>query len=241
MSRIVNESFLRRHIVQDRKTWLIDCKSQVLGAVAKQIVLLLQGKHKPYYTKDVNCADRVVVINAKHIEVLGRKRETKVYRSHSGYPGGMHEVSFLDMLKKHPTKIIKLAVSKFLPKNKTRKVRLRKFLKVYPEDKHPHEENSLIRAFSCSIGERIGYGEPPYEEEFEMLWDNLVPFIHPEGLDVGVLDVSLKRDPVTDHKAVGLQQLLLPKMDSEQAKLNANSYISSFDSVSKHSVSGVPL
>lgn len=118
---------------------LIDLKNQVLGRIATQIALLLQGKNKPYFTPNLDCGDNVVAINADKIKVTGRKAANKVYHRHSNYPGGFKTIKFSDQLTKDSRKIIYHAVKNMLPKNKLQDMRLRR-LKVFQSDKHQYQD-----------------------------------------------------------------------------------------------------
>lgn len=124
------------------KTWkrdwyLVDAKGQTLGRLAARIARVLMGKHKPIYTPHVDVGDYVVVINAAHVKVTGKKLEQKRYYHHSGYPGGLKERTLAEMLQKHPTKPLYEAVRRMLPKS-TLGRRMLKKLKVYPGPEHPH-------------------------------------------------------------------------------------------------------
>ena len=121
-----------------RKYHVIDVKDQVLGRVANKIAELLQGKHKVDYVPNIDVGDEVIVINARHIVVTGKKAEAKLYDSFSGYPGGLRQTPFKTMIEKRPSEIIRQAVSGMLPKNKLRDRRLAR-LHVFAEDKHPFE------------------------------------------------------------------------------------------------------
>jgi large subunit ribosomal protein L13 len=123
---------------EERKWVLIDAKNRILGRLATRIAKILQGKHKPTYSPNFLCGDKVVVINAKYIKVTGKKREDKIYDKYSGYPGGRKEITFKRLMEKNPSKILYLAVKGMLPKNKLGKLMLRS-LKIYPEDKYPHQ------------------------------------------------------------------------------------------------------
>ena len=103
-----------------------------------EIAQILKGKSKPQYTPHVDTGDFVIVINAEKIRLTGNKAFTKIYYSHSGYPGGLKEVSFQRMLAKHPERIIEKAVKGMLPKNTLGRAMNRK-LKVYAGPDHPHE------------------------------------------------------------------------------------------------------
>jgi len=121
-----------------RQWYLVDAEGQVLGRMASRIADVLRGKRKPYYTPNVDSGDFVVVINAEKVVVTGKKAQQKVYQRYSGYPGGLKEIKYADMLKKHPDRIIRLAVKRMIPKNKLGDRVLRK-LKVYRGPDHPHE------------------------------------------------------------------------------------------------------
>ena len=102
-----------------------------------QVAQILKGKNKPQYTPHVDTGDFVIVINAEKIRLTGNKASTKIYYSHSGYIGGLKEVSFQRMLAKHPERIIEKAVKGMLPKNTLGRAMNRK-LKVYAGPEHPH-------------------------------------------------------------------------------------------------------
>ncbi|HEX6894940.1 MAG TPA: 50S ribosomal protein L13 [Bryobacteraceae bacterium] len=121
-----------------RQWHVVDATDQVLGRVASKAAMILMGKHKPTYTKFLDTGDHVIVINAAKIRVTGSKESQKVYRRHSGYPGGLSEVSFQKVRETRPTRIVEQAVAGMLPKTKLGKQMYRK-LKVYAGDKHPHQ------------------------------------------------------------------------------------------------------
>jgi large subunit ribosomal protein L13 len=121
----------------EREWYLIDAKDKILGRIASRIAIILQGKHKPDYLPNIDCGDYVVVINAEKIKLTGKKREKKVYYYHTGYPGGLKEIGFQDLMKKNPAKIMWLAVKGMLPHNKLGKAMLKK-LKIYQGNQHPH-------------------------------------------------------------------------------------------------------
>jgi large subunit ribosomal protein L13 len=122
-----------------QRDWvLVDASDMVLGRLATRIAEILKGKTKPQYTPHVDVGDFVVVINAEKIRLTGNKAADKSYFSHSGYPGGLKEVSFERMLEKHPERIIEKAVKGMLPKNSLGRS-MGKKLKVYAGPEHPHE------------------------------------------------------------------------------------------------------
>jgi len=123
-----------------KRNWhLIDAQEQILGRLAGDIAKLLIGKHKITYTNHMDVGDFVVVINAKGIKLTGKKEEQKVYRSHSGYPGGFKEVSFKKMEKEHPERVIVHAVSGMLPKNRLKAKRLTR-LKIFAGGQHTYKD-----------------------------------------------------------------------------------------------------
>ncbi len=121
----------------EREWLIIDATDLVLGRLSTRLATILKGKTKPQYTPHVDTGDFVVVINAEKIRLTGNKAETKIYYSHSGYVGGLKEVSFQRMLAKHPERIIEKAVKGMLPKNTLGRAMNRK-LKVYAGPNHPH-------------------------------------------------------------------------------------------------------
>lgn len=124
------------------QSWhLIDADGQTLGRLATQVARLLTGKDKPTYSPHVVAGDVVVVINSKKIQVTGQKLTDKIYYHHTGYPGGIREISLADQLKKDPNEVIIHAVAGMLPKNKLQ-AQMLKNLKVYATSEHPHEAQS---------------------------------------------------------------------------------------------------
>ena len=95
------------------------------------------GKHKPIYTPFLDCGDHVIVVNAEKAVLTGKKEEQKIYRRHSGYPGGLKEISAGDLRQKRPVRLVEEAIRGMLPKTKLGKQMYRK-LKVYAGDRHPH-------------------------------------------------------------------------------------------------------
>ena len=117
--------------LQVGKNWfVIDAEGQVLGRLATRVARLLMGKDKPSVTPYLDCGDHVVVINAERIRLTGNKIDQKIYRHHSGYPGGLKEVPIRTLLQKHPEEVVREAVLGMLPKNKLRARRAKK-LRVY--------------------------------------------------------------------------------------------------------------
>lgn len=122
------------------RSWhLVDVKGQVLGRVAAAIAHQLMGKSKPYFVRNLDCGDYLVVINAKDVVVSGKKETEKLYGNYSGYPGGLKQKPLWKLRQDRPTEIIRRAVSGMLPKNKLR-AKLLTRLYVYPGDKHPYND-----------------------------------------------------------------------------------------------------
>jgi len=109
-----------------KKWYLVDAEGQILGRLATFLAKVLMGKTKPVYTPYEDVGDFIVVVNAEKVALTGKKTEQKVYRHHTGYPGGLKTVSFSELQKKAPEKVILEAVSGMLPKNKLRQVYLKK-------------------------------------------------------------------------------------------------------------------
>ncbi|CAG8499616.1 2853_t:CDS:10, partial [Ambispora leptoticha] len=125
------------------RAWhLVDARDRILGRLSTNIAVTLMGKHKPIFDPASDCGDYVVVINAKEIKVTGRKAEQKLYRHHTGYPGGLKEIPYKRMMETKPTEIIQKAVSGMLPKNRLRNVRLGRLF-IFPDDQHPYEGNII--------------------------------------------------------------------------------------------------
>ena len=122
----------------EQKWYLMDCSGKRLGRLSVQVANILRGKNKPEYTPNSDVGDFVVLVNAKNIDVTGNKSENKIYFRHTGYPGGIKQISFKDQLEKDPEKIIRDAVKGMLPKNKLNRQIIKK-LKVYSDEVHPHE------------------------------------------------------------------------------------------------------
>jgi large subunit ribosomal protein L13 len=126
-----------------RQWHVVDADGQVLGRVASKAAMILMGKHKPTYTTFLDTGDHVIVINAEKIRLTGRKDAQKVYRRHSGYPGGLSEVKAAKVRAERPTRMLEQAIAGMLPKTKLGKQMYRK-LKVYAGDKHPHQAQKPV-------------------------------------------------------------------------------------------------
>jgi large subunit ribosomal protein L13 len=121
----------------DRKWHVIDASDVVLGRLAVQTATLLRGKHKPTFAPHVDNGDFVIIVNADKVALSGNKRQDKLAYRHSGYPGGLKQVSYGDLLEKDPRKAVEKAVWGMLPKNRLGRALMKK-LKVYAGPEHPH-------------------------------------------------------------------------------------------------------
>jgi len=121
----------------ERKWYVVDAQGQTLGRLASKIAAVLRGKHKPIFTPHIDCGDYVIVINAEKVWVTGLKQDQKMYYRHSGYPGGLKQITLRDQLAKFPNRVIETAVKGMLPKNKLGQQMYKK-LKVYAGSMHPH-------------------------------------------------------------------------------------------------------
>ena len=128
----------------EREWHVIDAGDMVLGRVATVAARLLQGKHKAVYTPFLDTGDHVVVINAAKVRLTGNKEQQKLYRRHSGYPGGLTEVSARDMRSKSPVRLVEFAVAGMLPKTKLGKHMVKK-LKVYAGEKHRQQAQQPVQ------------------------------------------------------------------------------------------------
>ncbi len=131
------KTFVGRQTDVERRWHVIDAAGRPLGRVATEVATLLRGKHKPTFSPFADIGDYVVVINADRVEVTGRKRESKLYHSHSGYPGGLHRVSLGQLLASRPERVIEKAVRGMLPKSRLGRKQFT-HLRVYRGADHPH-------------------------------------------------------------------------------------------------------
>ena len=120
-----------------KKWYVVDAEGKVLGRLASEIAKVIRGKNNPLFTPHVDCGDSVVVVNADKIVLTGRKMAQKKYYRHSGYIGGLKEITAEKLLEKKPEEVVRLAVKGMLPKNKLGR-QLNKNLKVYSGSQHPH-------------------------------------------------------------------------------------------------------
>jgi large subunit ribosomal protein L13 len=132
------KSFVAKEKEVTKKWHLVDAENRVLGRLATQIAVRLRGKHKPIFTPHADTGDFIVVINADKVTLTGAKWDKKIYYRHSGYVGGLKEISARKLLEKKPEEILRLAVKRMLPKNSLGRRQLNK-LKIYAGPDHPHQ------------------------------------------------------------------------------------------------------
>ena len=121
-----------------RKWYILDASGKPLGRVATEAAKLLRGKHKPEYTPNIDTGDNVIILNCKDAILTGRKLDQKIYKSHSGYIGGMKETSAKVMMEKKPEEAMYIAIKGMLPKNSLGRQMLRK-LRVYAGNEHENQ------------------------------------------------------------------------------------------------------
>jgi large subunit ribosomal protein L13 len=152
----ISENENKTHLPKDleRQWFLIDAEGQRLGRLATAVAMILRGKNKPTYTPHMDTGDFVIVINADKVAVTGRKASQKVYKRHSGRPGGMNEESFDKLIKRLPERIIEHAVRGMLPKNTLGRHLFTK-MKVYRGASHPHAaQNPQVLNLNTIPGEK---------------------------------------------------------------------------------------
>lgn len=137
----MNKTYLPSQESIERNWYIVDASQQRLGRLASEVATILRGKNKPTFTPHLDTGDFVVVINAEKVEVTGKKRSQKLYRRHSGRPGGMKTETFEKLQARIPERIIEQAVKGMLPKNTLGRQLFTK-LKVYAGGEHPHQAQS---------------------------------------------------------------------------------------------------
>ena len=123
----------------ERNWQLVDVSGKTLGREATAIAQMLIGKSKPYFARNMDCGDYVVVLNAKEVKLTGKKETDKVYTRYSGFPGGLRKTTAAEMRVKKPTEIVRHAVSGMLPKNKLRDSMLKR-LYVFAGSEHTYKD-----------------------------------------------------------------------------------------------------
>lgn len=122
----------------NREWFVVDATDLPLGRLSSEIARILRGKHKPTFVPHLDTGDHVIVVNAEKVAVTSNKSESKIYYRHSGFPGGLREQSFEDLMEKYPERIVERAVNGMLPKNRLGR-QMGSKLKVYAGPDHPHQ------------------------------------------------------------------------------------------------------
>ncbi len=125
------------NIIKSNSWVVIDAKDKILGRTASKIACMLTGKTNINYKYNSISGDQVIVINAKYIKVTGNKINNKFYYRHSGYPGGLKILRYKEVFSSNPSFVLRNAIKGMLPKNKLRKIYLRR-IRIYSDDIHPH-------------------------------------------------------------------------------------------------------
>ena len=131
-------TYLQKPLEVEEKWYLVNAEGKTLGRLAARVASVLRGKHRPTFTPNVDMGDHVVIVNAEKIHLTGDKMESKLYRSHSGYPGGLKTATAQHVFRKDPTQLLTLAIEGMLPKNPLGK-HMAKKLRVYVGTAHPHQ------------------------------------------------------------------------------------------------------
>lgn len=137
------KSYIAKASEIERKWYLFDAENKTLGRFATQIARVLIGKDKPIFTPHIDIGDFAVVINASKVKVTGKKLTGKIYYRHTGFPGGLKQINFRDMLAKHPGRIIQMAVERMLPKNRMQAKRMKRLL-VYAGPNHRQQAQNPV-------------------------------------------------------------------------------------------------
>ncbi len=131
------KTYVARKEEVEKRWYLVDAQGKVLGRLAMRVAEMLTGKGKPAYTPFIDTGDFVIVINADKIKLTGRKLDKKIYRRHSGYLGGLKEITARQYLARDPARMVREAIMGMLPKTKLGRA-MGKKLKVYAGSEHPH-------------------------------------------------------------------------------------------------------
>lgn len=129
---------LAKPLEVERQWYLVDATDMVVGRLASKVAAILRGKHKADFTPNVDTGDYVIVVNAEKVRLTGDKENKKMYKHHTGFVGGRRDISYKDMMEKHPERIVERAVKGMLPHNRLGRQMYRK-LKVYVGPEHAHQ------------------------------------------------------------------------------------------------------
>lgn len=139
------KTFVAKPAEISRKWYVVDAEGKTLGRMASQIASILRGKNKPEFTPNMDAGDYVIVVNASKVVLTGNKLDQKMYRYHTGYPGGLKEIKYRDMVSKKPEKVIESAVKGMLPKNVLGRAMYKKlFVYAGPEHEHSAQKPEVL-------------------------------------------------------------------------------------------------
>ena len=138
MRQRIQTTYATTPAIIERNWWVIDARGMTLGRLASKVAPFLRGKHKPYFTPHLDTGDYIIIVNADKIHVTGKRMDQKIYYRHSGYPGGLKQMTLREMMKRRPTRPVKLAIKGMLPKGPLGRQMMKK-LKVYAGPQHPHQ------------------------------------------------------------------------------------------------------
>ncbi|MDE3056171.1 MAG: 50S ribosomal protein L13 [Verrucomicrobiota bacterium] len=133
----------RKEALESRRWYLLDATGKTLGRFASEVAKILRGKHRPDFTPNVDCGDGVVIINAEKIQVTGMKAARKIYRSYTGYIGGMREIPLETLLARRPTRVLERAIHGMMPKSRLGDQQLTK-LRIYAGPEHTMQAQNPI-------------------------------------------------------------------------------------------------
>lgn len=131
------KTYMAKGETVERKWYVVDAEGMVLGRLASQVAAILRGKHKPIYTPHVDTGDHVIIVNAGKVAMTGNKLDQKKYYRHTGYPGGLRETSYRDLLEKKPEFAVYEAIRRMMPKGPLGRKMLKK-VRIYPGTEHQH-------------------------------------------------------------------------------------------------------
>ena len=131
------KTYMANNQTINHKWYVVDAKGKTLGRLSTQVATVIMGKHKPEYTPHVDCGDYVIIVNADQVILTGNKWDDKIYRRHTGYNGGIREISAKEMMKKFPTRMVEKSIAGMLPKTKLGRAMASKLF-VYAGNEHPH-------------------------------------------------------------------------------------------------------
>ena len=140
-----NSTTLLREADVERKWYIFDANGKTLGRFASEVAKVLRGKNKPTFTRNIDCGDGVIIINADKIHLSGSKEVQKEYHRYTGHIGGLKTTTFEEMIQRHPTRVLQLAVSRMLPRTRLRQKYMKR-LKIYAGDAHDHQAQKPITA-----------------------------------------------------------------------------------------------